>query len=213
MAASKQSKLGLIFYGAITNNATFSMMLGLCSVLASSNSFSTAFGMGIAVILVIMVTNALIASVRKVTPDEIRIPVYIVLIAAVVTIIQMLMQAFTPQLAMTLGVYLPLIVVNCIIMARAEVFASKHTIVDSLFDGFGTGLGYFLAIGAISLVREILGTGSLAFIDPFTNTTVFNVAILSQDFAIPLLLAPTGAFLTIGLLLALVNALAKRKEL
>lgn len=188
------------------------MMLGLCSVLASSNSLSTSIGMGVAVILVIMITNMLVSAVRNITPNEIRIPVYIVLIASVVTIIQMLMQAFTPQLAMSLGVYLPLIVVNCIIMARAEVFASRNRVVDSILDGLGTGLGFFLAIVAISLVREILGTGGLQWIEPFGNTEVFNVTILPSGFALSILLTPTGAFITIGLLLALVNAIGKRKD-
>jgi Na+-translocating ferredoxin:NAD+ oxidoreductase subunit E len=208
----KTSKLKLVFQSAITNNTTFSMMLGLCSVLASSNSLSTSVGMGVAVIIVIMITNMLVSAVRKITPDEIRIPVYIVLIASVVTIIQMLMQAFTPQLAMSLGVYLPLIVVNCIIMARAEVFASRNGVLDSLFDGLGTGLGYFLSIIVISLVREIIGTGILQFVEPFGNTELFNVRIIPQEFALSILVTPTGAFITIGLLLALVNAIAKRKD-
>ena len=209
---SKASKLQLVFNAAITNNSTFSMMLGLCSVLASSNSLSTSIGMGVAVILVIMITNMLVSAVRNITPNEIRIPVYIVLIASVVTIIQMLMQAFTPQLAMSLGVYLPLIVVNCIIMARAEVFASRNRVVDSILDGLGTGLGFFLAIVAISLVREILGTGSLQWVEPFGNTEIFKVTILPPGFALSILLTPTGAFITIGLLLALVNAIGKRKD-
>jgi len=209
---SKTSKLQLIFNAAITNNSTFSMMLGLCSVLASSNSLSTSSGMGVAVILVIMITNMLVSAVRNITPNEIRIPVYIVLIASVVTIIQMLMRAFTPQLAMSLGVYLPLIVVNCIIMARAEVFASRNGVVDSIFDGLGTGIGFFLAIVAISLVREIFGTGSLQWVEPFGNTEIFNVTILPPGFALSIFVTPTGAFITIGLLLALVNAIAKRKD-
>jgi electron transport complex protein RnfE len=168
--------------------------------------------MGVAVILVIIITNMLVSAVRNITPNEIRIPVYIVLIASVVTIIQMLMRAFTPQLAMSLGVYLPLIVVNCIIMARAEVFASRNGVVDSIFDGLGTGIGFFLAIVAISLVREIFGTGSLQWVEPFGNTEIFNVTILPPGFALSIFVTPTGAFITIGLLLALVNAIAKRKD-
>jgi Na+-translocating ferredoxin:NAD+ oxidoreductase subunit E len=210
MKAINQFKL--VFQAAITNNSTFIMLLGLCSVLAASNSFSTSIGMGVAVTLVIIVTNMLVSSIRKITPEEIRIPVYIVLIAAVVTMIQMLMKAYTPQLAMSLGVYLPLIVVNCIIMARAEVFASKNTVMNSFFDGLGTGLGYLLAIIAISLVREIFGTGALSFVEPFGNTTVFSFRIFDPQWAIGLFISPTGAFLSIGLIIALINVIAKRKE-
>ena len=156
-------KLNIVLEGIVKNNTTFVALLGLCSILAVSSRLSDAFGMGMAVILVLVLTNLIISLIRKITPNDIRIPVFIVIIASVVTIIQMLMQAFTPDLALSLGVYLPLIVVNCIIMARAEVFASKNNPLDSLLDAVGSGIGYFLSIIALAALRELLGTGGIAF--------------------------------------------------
>ncbi len=200
-------KFQIILEGMIKNNSTFVLLLGLCSILASSAAFSSAVGMGVAVILVLITTNILISLIRKITPNDIRIPVFIVVIAAVVTIIQMLMKAFTPELAMTLGVYLPLIVVNCIIMARAEVYASKNNVLDSFLDAIGIGLGYLLSIVALSLLREIIGTGGLAFINPFTNATVFDVQIFPAQYAIGIFTQNAGAFMMLGLMLATINAI------
>jgi len=200
-------KLRIVLDGMIKNNSTFVLLLGLCSILASSSTFSSAVGMGVAVTLVLIFTNVIISLIRKITPNDIRIPVFIVIIAAMVTIIQMLMKAFTPELALTLGVFLPLIVVNCIIMARAEVFASKNNPFDSFLDALGIGLGYILSIVALSLLREILGTGALRFVDPFTNSELFNITIFPSQYAIPLFAQNTGAFLMLGLMLATINAI------
>ncbi|HAV20021.1 MAG TPA: electron transporter RnfE [Firmicutes bacterium] len=200
-------KLNIILEGIVKNNSTFVLLLGLCSILASSSTFSSAVGMGVAVIIVLITTNIIISSIRKITPNDIRIPVFIVVIASVVSIIQMLMKAYTPELAMTLGVYLPLIVVNCIIMARAEVYASKNNVFDSFLDAIGIGIGYFLSIVALSLFREILSTGALKFIDPFTNSTVFDIRIFNADYAIGLFSQSAGAFLMLGLMLASINAI------
>ena len=163
--------------------------------------------MGLAVTIVLMMTNLIISLLRKIIPTEIRIPVYIIVIASMVTIVEMLMKAFTPELTITLGVYLPLIVVNCIIMARAEAFASKNNPLDSLIDGLGTGFGYILSILVLSLLREILGTGSLTFINPFTNVTVFSWTIFDARYAISLMVDNTGAFLILGLLLSAINGI------
>jgi len=200
-------KLNIIVDGIIKSNSTFVLLLGLCSILASSSTFSSAVGMGVAVILVLMTTNVIISLVRKITPNDIRIPVYIVIIAVVVSIIQMIMKAFTPELALTLGVYLPLIVVNCVIMARAEVYASKNNPFDSFLDALGIGLGYLFSIVALSLLREIIGTGALRFVDPFTNSELFNVRLFPFQYAIPLFAQNAGAFLMLGLMLAAINAI------
>jgi Na+-translocating ferredoxin:NAD+ oxidoreductase subunit E len=215
-----KQKLQIFINGAFTNNSTFVLLLGLCSILATSNTFSSALGMGMAVMIVLMMTNLIISLIRKIIPNEIRIPVYIIIIASMVTIVEMLMKAFTPELTVTLGVYLPLIVANCIIMGRAEVFASKNGPLDSLIDGFSTGFGFVLSIIILSLLREILGTGALTFVNPFTNLTVFNVTIFDARYAITLMVDNTGAFLILGLLLAAINSIMifftssqkKRKE-
>jgi len=199
-------KLNIVLEGIVKNNTTFVALLGLCSILAVSSNLSDAFGMGMAVILVLILTNLIISLIRKITPNDIRIPVFIVIIASVVTIIQMLMQAFTPDLALSLGVYLPLIVVNCIIMARAEVFASKNNPLDSLLDAVGSGIGYFLSIVALAALRELLGTGGISFTNPFTNSEVFNLSLFPQ-YRIGLFVQPAGAFLMLGIMLAVINAI------
>lgn len=199
-------KLNIIIEGIVKNNSTFVALLGLCSILAVSARLSDAVGMGVAVILVLIMTNIIISLIRKITPNDIRIPVFIVVIASVVTIIQMLMQAFTPELALSLGVYLPLIVVNCVIMARAEVFASKNKPLDSFLDAIGIGIGYFLSLVALAFLRELLGTGAISFTDPFTNNVLFNVPIF-PDYKIALFVQPAGAFLMLGIMLAVINAI------
>jgi electron transport complex protein RnfE len=202
-----KQKLNIFISGAFTNNPVFILLLGLCSILATSNTFSSALGMGLAVTIVLIMTNLIISLLRKIIPNEIRIPVYIIIIASTVTIVEMLMKAYTPELTIALGVYLQLIVVNCIIMARAEVFASKNNPLDSLIDGLGTGIGYILSILVLSLIREILGTGSLTFVNPFTNVTVFSWTIFDARYAISLMVDNTGAFLILGLLLAAINGI------
>ncbi|HPN61114.1 MAG TPA: electron transport complex subunit RsxE [Bacilli bacterium] len=202
-----KQKINIFISSAFSNNSTFVLLLGLCSILATSSTLSSAVGMGLAVMIVLMMTNLIISLLRKIIPPEIRIPVYIIIIASTVTIVEMLMKAFTPQLTITLGVYLQLIVVNCIIMARAEVFASKNKPLDSLIDGVGTGFGYLISIIVLSLLREILGTGSLTFVNPFTNATVFSWTIFDARYAISLMVSNTGAFLILGLLLAAINGL------
>ncbi|NCA93147.1 electron transport complex subunit RsxE [bacterium] len=202
-----KQKLNIFISSAFTNNSTFVLLLGLCSILATSSTLSSALGMGLAVTIVLTMTNLIISLLRKIIPNEIRIPVYIIIIASTVTIVEMLMKAFTPELTTSLGVYLQLIVVNCIIMARAEVFASKNKPLDSLIDGLGTSLGYLLSIVVLSLFREIIGTGALTFVNPFNNVTVFSWTIFDARYAIPLMVDNTGAFLILGLLLAGINGI------
>ena len=142
--------------GLLKDNPVFSLYLGICSTLAITTSVNNGLGMGVAVICVLIMSNVIISLVRNITPEEIRIPVYIVIIATLVKIIQMLIEAYAPALNTSLGVFIPLIVVNCIILGRAEAFASKHGVLDSALDGLGMGLGYTLAVTSMSLIREVL---------------------------------------------------------
>lgn len=189
--------------GFIRENPVFSLYLGLCSALAISTSLNNAIGMGVAVIFVLVMSNIIISAIRKITPNEIRIPVYIVIIAALVKIIQMLIKAYTPSLDTALGTFIPLIVVNCIILGRAESFASKNGIFDSALDGLGMGLGYTLAIIAMSVIRQVLSTGVLTFANPFDiEQIIFSVTIIPQDYIISIFSQPIGAFFTFALLAA-----------
>lgn len=161
--------------------------------------------MGVAVICVLIMSNVIISLVRNITPEEIRIPVYIVIIATLVKIIQMLIEAYAPALNTSLGVFIPLIVVNCIILGRAEAFASKHGVLDSALDGLGMGLGYTLAVTSMSLIREVLSTGMINLVNPFDETQVlFNIRILPDDYVISMFSSPVGA-VTFAILAALVS--------
>ena len=200
-----------IFKKAIVENPIFALFLGLCPVLAVSNSFDAAFGMSLAVIVVLIMTNMIISAIRKIVPNEIRIPVYIIIIATVVTVVKMLMSAFMATVFNSLGVYLSLIVVNCIILGRAEAFASKNTVLESFFDALSMGFGFLFAICSISLVREFFGTSGLVFTNPFTGKEIFSFVIAEGKYAIGLLTKPSGAFLIFGLLTAAVNAISISK--
>ena len=153
--------------GIVKENPVFALYLGLCSVLAVSNSINNALGMSVAVIIVLTVSNVIIAAMRNIIPNEIRIPVYIVVIATLVKIVEMLMQAYTPELFTALGVFIPLIVVNCIILGRAEAYASKNTVGASFIDGIGMGLGYTAGIFMLATIRQLLATGGLNLVNPF----------------------------------------------
>ena len=205
------SKVKQIFKKAIVENPIFALFLGLCPVLAVSNSFDAAFGMSLAVIVVLIMTNMIISAIRKIVPNEIRIPVYIIIIATVVTVVKMLMSAFMATVFNSLGVYLSLIVVNCIILGRAEAFASKNTVLESFFDALSMGFGFLFAICSIALVREFFGTSGLVFTNPFTGKEIFSFVIAEGKYAIGLLTKPSGAFLIFGLLTAAVNAISISK--
>lgn len=195
--------------GIINENPTFRLVLGMCPTLALSLAVVNGIGMGIAATFVLVGSNMLISALRKVTPDEIRIPIFIVVIATFVTVIDKMMAAYVPGLHEVLGIYIPLIVVNCIIFARAEAFASKNKISDSAADGLGMGLGFTLSLSTISAVREILGTGTF-FAAKDYGFAGFH--LFSKDYAALIMILPPGAFITLGLMLGFINWLGLRKE-
>ena len=196
--------------GFIRENPVYALYLGLCSVLAISTTLNNAVGMGVAVIAVLVLSNVIIAAMRKITPDEIRIPVYIVVIATLVKITELLIQAYATDLYVALGVFIPLIVVNCIILGRAEAFASKNTVLDSAIDGIGMGLGYTLGLILISVIRQVLSSGVINFSNPFNQQMIFEVRLIPQNFVIAMFSQPTGAFLTFALIAGGVEYLRTR---
>ena len=198
---SKNNNLSIITKGILKENPVFVLVLGTCPTLAVTNNVFGAFGMGIAAMIVLICSNMLISALRKVIPDGVRIPSYIVIIAGFVTIVQMIVQAFLPDLDKMLGVYLPLIVVNCVILGRAEMFASKNNVVRSALDGVGMGLGFTLALVSMAIVREVFGSASFAGIAiPFLEP--YKIAFLSK--------AP-GGLLVYGLLIAVVYIITNGK--
>jgi len=194
----KQIKLLEFWKGLFKQNPIFCMVLGLCPALAVSTSLDNAIGMGTAVIFVLVFSNTTISLIRKKISDKIRIPTFIVIIASFVTMASLIMQAFFPTLNKALGIYVPLIVVNCIILGRAEAFASKNNVTESILDGLGIGVGFTLALLLISFFRELLGTGSLKLF----GVSIINIKI---NPAMIFILAP-GALLIMGLLLAFFRA-------
>ena len=169
--------------GFIRENPVFSLYLGLCSTLAITTTLNNAIGMGVAVIAVLIMSNVIISLIRNITPSEIRIPVYIVIIATLVKVIQMLIKAYAPSIDTALGVFIPLIVVNCIILGRAEAFASKNKVLDSALDGLGMGLGYTVSIIIMSAIRQILATGVISFDNPFNAAqNIFTLRIIPVSY-------------------------------
>jgi len=186
--------------GVTIENPTFGMILGLCPTLAVSTSIVNAIGMGIAATFVLVCSNLLVSSMRRFIPDKIRLPAYIVIIATFVTICELVLKAYFPALNEALGIFVPLIVVNCIILARAEAFASKNAILPSIFDGLGMGAGFTLGLSIIATIRELMGSGSIMGIKLFSN---FEPVIV-------MVLAP-GALLTLGLLIGLTNLIRHKR--
>ena len=184
--------------GFVKNNPTFVLVLGMCPTLATTTSAINGLEMGLATLFVLVLSNIVISLLAPVVPDKVHIPVYIVVIATFVTVLQLLMQAFTPDVYKTLGLFIPLIVVNCIILGRAEAFANKNGVWDSALDGIGIGLGFTLSLTVIGIVREILGSGA-----------VFGWKFISGDGMLAFVMAP-GAFLVLGYLMVLFNKLAKK---
>ena len=193
-----------IYNGVIKENPTFVLMLGMCPTLAVTSSAINGLGMGLSTLVVLVCSNLLISLFRKVIPNGVRIPAFIVIVASLVTVVQLLMQAYLPALSKSLGVYIPLIVVNCIILGRAESYASKNGPAESVFDGIGVGLGFTMGLTIIGLIREILGAGTffglpfLSSIEGYTPATIF-------------IMAP-GAFLVLGFLVAGMNIIRKKME-
>ena len=196
------SALRIFKNGLLDENPTFRIVLGTCPTLAVTTSVVNALGMGVAATFVLVGSNVVISMLRKFIPDKVRIPAFVVIIAAFVTIVQLLMQAFTPALYQSLGLFIPLIVVNCIILGRAEAFASKNPVGDSALDGIAMGIGFTLAIACIATVREILGNGS------FLGISLFGAGFSP---ALIMVMAP-GGFFTFGLLMALFNAIMNRRK-
>ncbi len=191
--------MSLITKGFVKDNPTFSLVLGMCPTLATTTSAMNGLEMGLATMFVLILSNMVISLVAPAVPDKVRIPVYIVIIATFVTVLQFLMQAFVPAVYETLGLFIPLIVVNCIVLGRAEAFANKHNVVDSALDGIGIGIGFTLSLTVIGIVREILGNGS-----------VFGWKFIAGDGILAFVMAP-GAFLVLGYLMVLFNKFLAKK--
>lgn len=193
------NKLSLILKGIIKENPTFVLVLGMCPTLGTTTSAINGLGMGVATMAVLILSNMFIAMIKNLIPDKVRIPAFIVVIASFVTVVDMLMQAFVPSLYAALGVFIPLIVVNCIILGRAEAFASKNGVIDSALDGVGIGLGFTFSLTTIGAVREILGSGS-----------IFGLSLgIGNYMPLVFVLAP-GGFLVLGFLMVLFNKYLKK---
>jgi len=197
------TRLNIYTRGLVKENAVFVLMIGLCPALATSSTVRDGFGMGLAATFVLVFSNLIISILRKNIPNEVRIPIFILVISTFVTIIDYMMQAFQPDLYRALGVFVPLIVVNCMILGRAEAYASKSSVVDSILDGLGTGLGFTLALTVMGTIREILGNGT------FLGMTVFGESFKNSP-VIFMIMSP-GAFLVIGILKALINKYVKKE--
>lgn len=192
------NKLNIFTKGFLKENPTFVLLLGMCPTLATTTSAINGLSMGLATLFVLVLSNIAISAIAPVVPDKVHIPVYIVVIATFVTILQFAMQAYTPAMYATLGLFIPLIVVNCIVLGRAEAFANKNGILDSALDGFGIGLGFTLSLTVLGIVREILGSGS-----------IFGFKFISGDGMLAFVMAPR-AFLALGYLMVLFNKIAKK---
>lgn len=186
--------------GIIYENPTFVQVLGMCPTLAVTTSLKNGLGMGLSVTFVLVLSNMIVSLLRRIIPQKIRIAAYVVIIATFVTIVDLVLKAYVPSLSKSLGIFIPLIVVNCIILARAEAFASKNTVVKSAVDGLGMGLGFTIALALISAIREILGNG-----------TIFDISLGISSPAIIMILPP-GGFLTLGLILGIINVCKNRRE-
>lgn len=191
--------LHIIYNGLVRENPTFVLMLGMCPTLGTTGSAMTGMSMGLTTMGVLVCSNMSVSAIKSVVPAAVRIPVYIVLIATFVSVLQMLLAAYLPSMNATLGIFIPLIVVNCILLGRAEAFASRHGIIDSAADGIGIGLGFTVALTLIGSVRELLGTGSL-----------FGAEIYPENYGSLLFVLAPGAFIVLGLLMALFNRFKNR---
>ena len=192
------SNLKILINGIITENPTFVLLLGMCPTLGTTSSAMNGMSMGLATMFVLICSNMAISALKNVIPDMVRIPGYIVVIATFVTVVQMCMEAFVPALYASLGLFIPLIVVNCIVLGRAEAFAAKNGVVASAFDGIGIGLGFTIALTLLGAIRELLGTGKL-----------FNLTIMPEQFGSLIFVLAPGAFIALGFLIAIVNKLRK----
>ena len=192
------SKLGIILNGIIKENPIFVLMLGMCPTLATTTSATNGMMMGLATMVVLIFSNIIISLIKNLTPDMVHIPVYIVVIATLVTIVQFSLAAYMPDVNKSLGLFIPLIVVNCIILGRAESYACKNNVLNSALDGVGIGLGFTIGLTILGICRELLGNG-----------TVFGLSILPSEYSMLIFILPPGAFLTLGYIIAIINRLKK----
>lgn len=188
----------VLMNGIIKENPTFVLLLGMCPTLGTTSSAMNGMSMGLATMFVLILSNLVISLIKNLIPDMVRIPSFIVVIASFVTLLQMLMQAYLPDIYATLGLFIPLIVVNCIILGRAEAFAAKNGPVASIFDGIGMGLGFTIALTLLGAVREILGTGK-----------IFGLTLMPEEYGMLVFVLAPGAFIVLGYLIAIVNKLRK----
>ncbi len=188
----------VLMNGIIKENPTFVLLLGMCPTLGTTSSALNGMGMGLATAFVLICSNVVISAIKNLIPDMVRIPAFVVVIASFVTLLQMIMQAYVPALYATLGLFIPLIVVNCILLGRAEAFAAKNGPVASMFDGLGMGLGFTLGLTTLGAVRELLGTGK-----------IFGLTIYPEDYGMLTFVLAPGAFIALGYLIAIVNRLRK----
>lgn len=183
-----------LYNGIIKENPTFVLMLGMCPTLAVTTSLINGFGMGMTTMVVLAASNAIIALLRNVIPDKVRMPAFIVIVASFVTIVQFMLEAYLPSLNSSLGIYIPLIVVNCIILGRAEAYASKNPVIPSLFDGIGMGLGFTVGLSCLGIVRELIGSGTIA-----------SIRMIPEDYCIKIIGLAPGAFFVLAGLVAIQN--------
>ena len=188
----------VLMNGIIKENPTFVLLLGMCPTLGTTSSAINGMSMGLATMFVLILSNLVISLIKNLIPDMVRIPSFIVVIASFVTLLQMLMQAYLPEIYATLGLFIPLIVVNCIILGRAEAFAAKNGPIASIFDGIGMGLGFTIALTVLGAVREILGTGKL-----------FGLTLMPEEYGMLVFVLAPGAFIVLGYLIAIVNKMRK----
>lgn len=195
------NKLKIILNGIVKENPTLVLLLGMCPTLGTTSSAMTGLGMGLATTFVLFCSNSVISLIKNLIPNTVRIPSFIVVIATFTTVVQMLLQAYVPSLYAALGIFLPLIVVNCIVLGRAEAFAAKNSVLDSALDGIGMGLGFTLALTLLGSIRELLGKGS-----------IFDLTILPSDYGILVFILAPGAFLALGMVIATKNYFSNRPK-
>ena len=194
-------KIQIFLNGIINENPILVLLLGMCPTLGTTSSASNGMGMGLATTFVLLCSNMVISLIKNLVPDTVRIPAYIVVIATFTTVVQMLLEAYVPSLYASLGIFLPLIVVNCIVLGRAESFAAKHGVLDSAFDGLGMGLGFTISLTLIGMVRELLGSGK-----------IFGMEAIPSDYgALVFILAP-GAFIVLGFIIGIKNSIDRRSK-
>lgn len=212
MEKDTSSLKSTLFNGFFKENPVLVLQIGLCSTLAMTTSLDNAIGMGISVIFVLTFANVIVSFMRNIIPDEIRLPVYIIVIASLVSIVDMVLHAYVPSLYDAMGSFLGLIVVNCIILGRVEAFGAKNNPLLSLMDGLGMGIGYMLVLVIITFFRQLIGTGVLSFKNPISLVEIFNIRIIPEYFTVSLLTTPAGAFISFALVIAAANYMLEKSK-